>query len=172
MKESLGFALPQAFSLEAPTTKIEVLTEATATLELTAKTRFGHPIEGATVWVNPNVVRMGGILGNPGELDEARFRTLALPNVPYHATTDKHGVAVLPNIPATDRGIEVYHANYQVPLQEPKGWRDRHLRTSFSPGQTTHYKLTLEAKGKDFIGSKSTTWRVQPATAALDVYVR
>jgi hypothetical protein len=39
-----GFALPQAFPLVSPTTKIEVLTEPTATLELTAKTRGESPL--------------------------------------------------------------------------------------------------------------------------------
>ena len=150
-----GFALPQAFPLVSPTTKIEVLTEPTATLELTAKTRGGKPVEGATVYLNPNVVRMNGIFGDLSKSSEGPFRTLApLPNVPYSATTDKDGVAVVRNIPATTRGMEVVHPQFQVPLQEPNGWRDRHIRTSFSPGTTNKYELTLEPRGKAFIGQK------------------
>jgi beta-lactamase regulating signal transducer with metallopeptidase domain len=149
-----GFALPQAFSLVAPATKIEIVTEPTATLEVTAKTKVGKPVEGATVHVNPNVVRMGGIFGDMRKSSEEPFRTMApLPNVPYSATTDKNGFAVIRNIPAPDRGMDVYHPQYQVPLQEPKGWRDRHIRLTFSPGETNHYELTLEPKGKDYIGS-------------------
>jgi hypothetical protein len=148
-----GFALPQAFSLVAPTTTIEVLTESSATLELTAKTKSGKPVEGATVYVNPNVVRMGGIFGDMRTSSEEPFRNLpTLPDVPYFATTDKDGVAVIRNIPATDRGMEVQDANYQVPLQETNGWRDRHIRTSYSPGATNRYELILEPKGADFIG--------------------
>ena len=148
-----GFALPQAFLLVAPTTKIEVVTEPTATLEVTAKTKAGKPVEGATVYVNPNVVRMGGIFGNMRTSSEEPFRTMApLPNIPYSATTDKNGFAVIRNIPASDRGMEAYHPQYQVPLQEPKGWRDRHIRTSYSPGATNRYELILEPKGKDYIG--------------------
>src|SRR4029077_7512730 len=38
------FSIPQPFRLSAPTTKIVVVTEPTATLELTAKTKSGRPI--------------------------------------------------------------------------------------------------------------------------------
>jgi len=146
--------VPQPFPLVAPTTKIEVVTEPTATLELTAKTRWGKPIEGATVYLNPNVLRMNGIFGNMRQSSEEPFRTLApLPDIPYSATTDKNGVAVIRNVPATNRGMEVYHPQFQAPLQEPKGWRDRHIRMTFSPGTTNKFELTLEPKGKDFIGS-------------------
>jgi hypothetical protein len=50
--------------------------------------------------------------------------------------------------------MEVVHPQFQVPLQEPNGWRDRHIRTSFSPGTTNKYELTLEPKGKAFIGQR------------------
>jgi beta-lactamase regulating signal transducer with metallopeptidase domain len=150
-----GFALPQAFALVAPTTKIEVVTEPTATLEVTAKTKAGKPVEGATVNVYPNVVRMGGIFGNMRTSSEEPFRTMTpLPNIPYSAITDKNGFAVVRNIPASDRGVGAYHPKYQVPLQEPTGWRDRHIRMTYSPGETNHYELTLEPKGKDYIGSR------------------
>jgi beta-lactamase regulating signal transducer with metallopeptidase domain len=150
-----GFALPQPFSLVAPTTKIEVMTEPTATLDVTAKTKAGKSVEGATIHVNPNVVRMGGIFGNMRKSSEEPFRTMTpLPNIPYSATTDKNGFAVIRNIPASDRGMDVYDPQYQVPLQELKGWRDRHIRLTFSPGETNHYELTLEPKGKDYIGSR------------------
>ena len=150
-----GFALPQAFPLVSPTTRLEVLTEPTATLELTAKTQGGKPVEGATVYLSPNVVRMNGIFGDLNKYSEEPFRTLSpLPNVSYSATTDKNGVAVVRNIPATTRGMEVFHPQFQVPLQEPNGWRDRHIRTQFSPGTTNNYELALEPKGKEFIGRK------------------
>ncbi len=151
-----GFALPQAFSLVAPTTKIEIVTEPTATLEVTAKTKTGKPVEGATVYVNPNVLRVGGIFGNmyTRPSSEAPFRKMTpLPDIPYSATTDKNGFAVIRNIPASDRGMDAFHPHFHVPLQEPKGWRDRHIRFTFAPGETNHYDLTLEPKGKDFIGS-------------------
>jgi beta-lactamase regulating signal transducer with metallopeptidase domain len=150
-----GFALPQPFSLVAPTTKIEIVTEPTATLEGTTKTKAGKPVEGATVYVNPNVVRMNGIFGDMRISSEEPFRKMALlPDVPYSATTDKDGFAMIRNIPASDRGIEVYADHFQVPLQEPKGWRDRYLRTTFSPGMTNEFELILEPKGADFIGSR------------------
>ena len=48
--------------------------------------------------------------------------------------------------------MDVEHPQFQVPLQEPNGWRDRHIRAKFSPGTTNKMELTLEPKGKDFIG--------------------
>ena len=146
-----GFALPQAFSLVAPTTKIEIVTEPTATLEVTAKTKAGKPVEGATIYVNPNVVRMNGIFGEMRSSSEAPFQTMPpLPDIKYFATTDKNGVAVILNIPASNRGMDVYHPKFQVPLQDS---RSRYIHMAFSPGVTNQYELTLEPKGKDFIGS-------------------
>lgn len=153
LEKGPSIAMPQPFALVAPTTKIEIVTEPTATLEVTAKTKAGKPVEGATVYVNPNVLRMGGIFGDMRTSSEEPFRTMpALPDVPYFATTDKDGVAVIRNIPATDQGIDVYADHFQVPLQEPKGWRDRNLRTTYSPGMTNKFELILEPKGADFIG--------------------
>jgi hypothetical protein len=149
-----GFVLPQAFSLVAPTTKIVVVTEPTATLEVTAKTKAGKPVEGTTVCVNPNGLRIGGIFGDMRSSSEEPFRTMApLPNVPYFATTDTNGFALIRNVPASDTGMDAYHPQYQVPLRELKGWRSRHIHVTFSPGETNHYNLTLEPKGTDFIGS-------------------
>ena len=150
-----GFALPQAFPLVAPTTKIEVVTEPTATLELTAKNKRGKPVEGAIVYLSPNVVRMNGIFGNMRQSSEGPYRILPpLPDIQYSATTDKNGVVVIQNLPATEGSMEVGHVDYQVPLQDIKGWRDRHVRTTFSPGTTNKFELTLEPKGVDFIGNK------------------
>jgi hypothetical protein len=70
----------------------------------------------------------------------------------FSGKTDQNGRLVIKNIPAETRGIEVDHPQFQVPLQEPKGWRDRHIRAVFSPGTTNKLHLTLEPKGKDFIG--------------------
>ena len=154
LKKIPGFAMPQAFPLVVPKTTIEVVTEPTATLELTAKTAKGKPVAGATVYVNPNVVRMNGIFGNMAKSSEAPFRAMIpLPDVPYNAITDARGLAVIRNLPASDRGIEVEDSDYQVPLQDLKGWRDRHIRTQYSPGQTNHFALTMEPKGKDYIGN-------------------
>ena len=150
-----NFGVPQAFSLEAPTTRIEVATEPTAVLEFTAKTKDGKPIEGAWVGLNPNVIRIGGgLFGDIPRSSEAPFNQLAsLPNVPYSAKTDKDGVAIIRNVPACTGGLEVEHPQYQVPIQQPTGWRDRHVRLSFTAGETNHLTMVLEPKGTDYIGT-------------------
>ncbi len=131
--------------------KIEIATEPTATLEVVTKTESGKPIEGATVYVNPNTLRMGGIFGqvhNPS--DEVPFHIPApLPKIPYSAVTDQNGVAVIRNVPAITRFLEIEHPQYEVPLSGG----DRVIRFSLSPGVTKKLELTLQPKGKEFLGS-------------------
>jgi hypothetical protein len=147
-----NLAIPQAFELEAPATRILVATEPTATLEFTAKTKDGKPIPGATVRLNPNVSRMGGIFGYFQRSSEEPFNKLApLPFAPYYAETDKDGVAVVRDFPASADGLSVEHPKFQMPLQE--GMRDRYFRLSFKAGETNRLTMILEPKGTDFIGS-------------------
>jgi beta-lactamase regulating signal transducer with metallopeptidase domain len=149
-----GFGVPQAFPLAAPTTRIEVATEPTATLVFTAKTKDQKPIEGVWVYVNPNVIRIGGIFGNLPRSSENPFNILSpLPKVSYSAKTDKDGVAILPNVPACTSGLSVEHPQFQVPLQEPEGWRNRYVHVSFKAGETNRLTMVLEPKGSDFIGT-------------------
>jgi len=149
-----NFGVPQAFPLEAPTTRIVVATEPTATLEFTAKTKGGKPVEGAWVGLNPNAIRIsGGLFGDERSSSEEPFNKLApLPDVPYSAKTDKDGVAVIRNVPACAGGMDVQHPHFQVPLQD-KDWRDRHVRLSFKAGETNRVAIVMEPKGTDFIGT-------------------
>ncbi|MDR3458616.1 MAG: M56 family metallopeptidase [Verrucomicrobiae bacterium] len=145
--------IPQPFPLTAPVTKVEIITEPTATLELTAKTKSGQPIEGATVYLNPNVLRIGGIFGWMRDSSEKPFRTLEpLPDVPYSGKTDSAGKVVIKNIPAEDRGLEIDHPAYVIPLQQPHGLPNRRVRTDFAPGITNVMTVTMQLKGRDFIG--------------------
>ena len=149
-----SIGIPQPFALTNPVTQIEVVTEPTATLELTAKTKEGKPIAGANVALSPNVIRMAnGIFGRISDSSEASFRTIPpLLQIRYFATTDTNGVAIVRNVPAFDRIVVVGHRQYQVPLQEPSGMRDRIIRTKYTPGATNHFELTMEPKGTDYIG--------------------
>jgi beta-lactamase regulating signal transducer with metallopeptidase domain len=147
-------AIPQAFPLVAPVTKIEVTTEPTATLEFTATTQSGRPIEGVRVGMWPAAFRMWGMFGWVKNSSEEPYREIPhLPDPIFSGQTDKNGKLVIQNFPAEIRGMEVGHPQFQVPLQEPNGWRDRHVRIKFSPGTTNKFELALEPKGKDFIGS-------------------
>jgi beta-lactamase regulating signal transducer with metallopeptidase domain len=149
-----NFGVPQSFPLEAPTTRIEIATEPTATLEFTAKTKDQKPVSGATVDLNPNVIRIGGIFGDMRRSSEEPFNKPApLAEVPYSAKTDKDGVAVIRNVPACTGGMNVEHQQFQVPLQDPKNWRDRYVRVSFKAGETNRLTMVLEPKGSDFIGA-------------------
>ena len=150
-----NFGVPQVFSLEAPKTQIEVVTEPTATLVFTAKTKDGKPIEGAWVGLNPNVIRVnGGLFGDMRRSSEAPFnKQVPLPDVPYSTKTDKDGVAVIRNVPTCTGGLELDHPQFQVPLQDLKGWRNRNVHVSFNAGETNRLTMVLEPKGTDFIGT-------------------
>jgi beta-lactamase regulating signal transducer with metallopeptidase domain len=144
-----NFGIPQPFALTAPTTKIEVVTEPTATLELTAKTKQGKPVAGAAIMLSPNVLRMGGIFGETRQgSSEEPFRKLApLPNL-YSNSTDINGLAVIRNIPAgISDSAEVYHPLFQVPLKDDR----RYVRLKFTPGETNKFELALEAIGEESI---------------------
>jgi hypothetical protein len=151
-----NFAVPQPFPLVAPVTKIEVATEPTATLELTAKTSDGSPIEGATVSLYPNVLRIGGIFGMLHKSSEEPFRTMTpLTNMPFLAKTDENGVAVIRNVPEIAHGMNIEDPRFQVPLQDTNGFRNRVLKPTFVAGETNRMELTLEPKGASYIGSEN-----------------
>src|SRR5581483_6319320 len=156
----LVIGVPQAFPLNAPVTKVEVLTEPTATLEVTAKTESGTPVEGATVDVNPNVMRMQiGLFGIARESNEEPFRTPApLPELSYSSRTDRNGFARIRNIPAIDRGLEIEHPQFLVLSQKSQGTHAGHVRCSFSAGMTNKLEITLEPKAADSIGSANKHW--------------
>ena len=148
-------AIPQAFPLTSPITHVVVTTEPTATLELTATTKSGSPIENVWVGMWPSAFRMPGKFGWMNKSSEEPYREIPHLSEPiFSGKTDHNGNLVLKNIPAETRGLEIDHPQYQVPLQEPKGSRDRHVRATFSPGMTNKLNMTLEPKGKDFIGGK------------------
>ena len=150
----LSIGIPQPFSLVAPVTKIEVITEPTATLELTARTKSGEPVEGVTVGLSPNVLRMHGIFGEMEHSSEEPFRALnPLPKgrALYSGVTDKSGAVTISNIPAFTRSFEIYHPQFEAPIQDPKGWRNRVVHVAFSPGMTNKLELILEPKGTEFI---------------------
>lgn len=144
--------VPQPFPLVTPVTKIEVVTEPTATLEVTTKTKWGKPVVGATAYLYPNILRMGGIFGRIRYSSEEPFRTLSpLPELAYSGKTDKNGTVAIRNLPAFDRHLNIKHPQFEVPVGGLIG--DRITRIKLSSGITNKLELTLQPKGKDFIGT-------------------
>ena len=149
-----NFGIPQPFPLQAPLTKIEVITEPTATLDLIAKTKTGKPIKGATVWLNPNVYRMGGIFGVMAHSSEAPYRDLPpLPHPPYQAETDSNGEVIMKNIPALGHGLNITHPEYEIPLEDIHNLPNRRVPIDLAPGATNFVTVVMEPVGKDFIGT-------------------
>jgi hypothetical protein len=146
--------IPQSFQLTAPITKVAIATESPATLEVTTTTKSGRPLEGTFVGIFPAAFRMRGMLGWMTNSSEEPYRQLEhLPDLRFRGTTDSNGKLVL-QIPAEVHGLDVSHPAYQVPLQDVKGWRDRYIRTEFTPGTTNALNLVMEPKGTDFIGAR------------------
>ena len=143
-------AIPQTVSLTAPVTQIVVKTERTATLEFKATDRKGKPLEGIWVGMYPSVFRLWGMYGWMKVSSETPYREIPhLPDLVFSGKTDQDGRLVLRNIPAEEHGLDIDSPRYQVPLQEPKGWRDRYVRTTFAPGETNRLAITMEPKGTD-----------------------
>ncbi len=151
---TLAMPIPQAFPLSAPVTKIEVVTEPAATLEFTATTKSGQPIEGVWLGMYPSVFRMWGPFAWNKKSSEEPYRQIPqLPDPVFSGKTDKEGKLVLANLPAEIRGLDVDDPKYQVPVQQPKGWRDRYIRIKFLPGETNNLTVAMEPKGTDFLGT-------------------
>lgn len=145
--------VPQSFPLTSPETRITVATEKTATIEVIAKNKSGEPIEGATIYINPNVMRMQtGIFGHTGPSSEATFREIEfLPQPTYRTTTDEDGRALLQNVPIVTRHLDLDHADFAVPIQPT--FQDRTIRFTLAPGETKKINLTLESKGTTHLGT-------------------
>ncbi|HEV2328549.1 MAG TPA: M56 family metallopeptidase [Verrucomicrobiae bacterium] len=157
MKKNSGLTIPQSFPLTAPVTSITVKTEPTATLEFTATNKKGQPIDNVWVGMFPSAFRMRGMYGWTRTSSEAPFREIApLPDLryAYSGQTGPDGMLVIRNIPAEAQdSLDIDSEHYQVPLQDPKGWRDRHVRTQFEPGMTNSMVMVMEPKGKDYVGT-------------------
>ncbi len=153
IRAGLIIGVPQVFPLQAPVTRIDVITERTATLRLVATTLDGKPVAGARVVTSPNMMRLpGGLFAEPERSSEEVFRTLdPLPELPYETVTGQDGVAVLTDIPSCARGLDVIHPDLVVPL-DPE-MTDRWVRFKLTPGLTTEVAVKLVPKGTDFRGA-------------------
>src|SRR5436190_14921382 len=102
----------------------------------------------------PSVFRMRGAFGWAKKTSEEPYRQQPLlPDLTFSGKTDKDGKLVIRNIPGGSRGLETDHPEFQAPLQQPKGLRNRFIRTAFSAGTTNKLELAMEPKGTDFNGT-------------------
>jgi len=60
---------------------------------------------------------------------------------------------IINNIPAEDRGLEIWHPQYVIPAHDQHGLPNRRVRTDFAPGMTNVVTVTMQPAGKDFIGT-------------------
>ncbi|MBL9138104.1 MAG: M56 family metallopeptidase [Verrucomicrobiales bacterium] len=146
--------VPQSFAVNEPVTRMEVVTEPSARFELSLRTRSGEPVENAVIQIFPNVLRFpNGIFGEMSHPSEAAFGPAEpLSNPDFAQRTDRDGRVVFQNLPSCARGLDVIHPNMVIPLSPE--YRDRWVRFTLTPGNTTRMDLTLIPKGVDFAGAK------------------
>ena len=136
-----GDKTPHLFPLLTPVTKIEVPVEPTATIEVTAKTKTGTPIVGARVIV------ISEILVRTIHSIESDFRTLSpLPKIPITYLTDKSGMVVIQNLPASTDHLGIDHPEFELPRKVDNGVPNDDVMIKLSPGKTNKLELTLLSK--------------------------
>ena len=154
-----NFGYPRSIALSVPTTRIEVPTEKTSTLQLTVKTPDGKPSVGAVVMVTPNAAwndfHSTEFGRAPGAdellLDSVRTSMKAQasgsnvqsaesgsspshPHPEFSDTTDSNGVATIRNLPAFAATIYVVHGTDQTEAPLPG---------KLSPGRTAKLDFTF-----------------------------
>lgn len=158
-------SVPQSFAVVRPVTTIEITTEPTATLRISAKAG-NNPVANAKVHVWPNVIQMPNgsrVFGHAPSSSETPFREMPpLPEPIYTAVTNREGIALLQNLPAFTQHLSLEHAEWEVPLQKAKQGPaipprfpralNRYIELALSPGQLTPIEVAVQPKGREFVG--------------------
>lgn len=149
---------PQAHTLGHEDLAIMVGMEPTARLVVHVTDERGNPVRDARVAAWPNV-RYGEwaatvvasdlhntveSLTAPGA--GAGWRIVPVPD--FEGTTDEHGDAVIPNLPATTDRLGVQHSQFDLPATgTPTAGMNREARISLVAGASNRITLHLEPKG-------------------------
>lgn len=113
--------VPQLFSQTETLTKIEVATEPSAILIVTAKTAGGAPVVGATISTSPNMYQgFGTTLFAAAHVNsEEPFHSVEpLPFPVFSAVTGPSGVAQISNLPSRTYSFEVFHPDLELALEQ------------------------------------------------------
>ncbi len=159
--------IPQPFTAVRPVTTVEVATEPTATLRIRVKSG-GQPVAGAKIHLSPNVTQMptgSRLFAAKTPSSEASLRTLPpLPEPVYSAVTDEAGLATVQHLPAFTQHFMVDHPTLEVPMRQPtsnpstperfRPSPSRYVELNLSPGGTSEVEVTLQPKGREFIGQQ------------------
>ena len=154
---------PQLFALSNAREEVRLLMEPAAFCELTILDDTGNPLAGATAYFSPNVLWGGngstifcghthdsadffrGIPRADRDAEDARLKGL------FNATSDRNGIALVPNLLPENLHFSVDHTNYVVPVDATKGSRSRSITTTFSPGETNRLRVLMQKRGLDAV---------------------
>jgi hypothetical protein len=87
-------------------------------------------------------------LTDPRRAMEERFRSDPL----FSAETGPDGRAIVKNIPSTEKSFHITHKELEVPINESK---DRSGSVDLSPGEQSEVTVTLQRRGRQFVGEES-----------------
>ncbi|MDB6067958.1 MAG: hypothetical protein JWR26_4166 [Pedosphaera sp.] len=157
------FCMPQVFQLNGADIDGAIAMEPTANFEATILDDKGQPLADAGVFFWPNVIWNGvgstifmgptynaeDVLRSGEEINWQKIRTNTPPL--FQARSDKHGIALVRNLPAFKQSFAVDHTSYELPVTAINN--DRQLSTQLSPSETNHVTVTLQKKGTQFLKS-------------------
>jgi hypothetical protein len=153
--------VPQTFALTRDKNEVEIAMEPTATCQVTVLDDKGSPIKDATVAFAPNV-QWGQIFARRYFDSEESIRKNGNFNFKeqweryktddFAAITNDEGIAIVRNLPGYSANFEVTHLDYELPIKTDYGYGRREVRAELSVGQTTAVTVTMQKKGKEFLG--------------------
>jgi protocatechuate 3,4-dioxygenase beta subunit len=161
----LHIGKPQTFELKSARNEVEIAMEPTATCQVTVLDNKGSPIKDATVAFAPNV-QWGGkssqifarrsinseeFLRDKTDFDwEKQWEKYKIDD--FAATTDEKGIAIVRNLPGYSQNFEIIHSDYELPIKTDSGYGRREARAELIVGKTTAITVTMQKKGKEFLG--------------------
>ncbi len=160
MRDSMTIA--QLFSAEQAE-PVVLKMEPTAICEFKVLDQSGAPVPDATVYLSPNAVP-GGIVGHyhktyaylgltPAQLLAKGRAMMTHVSLPFRATTNAEGVAVMKNVPGKKSlSASVEHKDMDLAPNDKGNPYFRHHQFSTAPGETVQVSLTVQPKDAVVIG--------------------
>ena len=163
-----GIWLPQFFTVE-PAAKYEIAMEPAAQCQVTVTTTMGQPVEGASIYLFPNVSydgRGNTMFGWTGRSEvppqavkqsmieslrrtenrwDENFHDPNFLNRKFSAVTDKHGQVLITDLPGRSQTVDFEHEQWTVKGSLTPPFRSE-VRAALHPGQTTSVNVVVVPK--------------------------
>ncbi|MSU59545.1 MAG: hypothetical protein EXS35_15470 [Pedosphaera sp.] len=153
---------PISVALDSAELELVVPTERTATLQVLVQDDQSQPLPDATVSLWPNVrwCDWGAVIFGSDLYDTLEYFRSTRPRVErstntfagnFAARSDKRGLAVLKNIPASAHSFSVQHSRYEMPVTKGPFGMFRAESVTLLPGATNFATIELQKAGTESI---------------------